>query len=197
MEQLLALDEPGVEPEVVRARHHLEECEACQLERHRLEQRQARLRALPALQPARNQWPKVAARLAHEHASRRNRWLVGGMGLAAALLVAFLMGRRTGRDGAALVAEQELGDLMRRSQALEAAIGAYGPDHRVLDGRTSRVASDLEDRIADVDDRLQRVELQGPPGMNEVGRTRLWQERVGLLDALVDVHVTRASNVGL
>jgi hypothetical protein len=26
---------------------------------------------------------------------------------------------------------------------------------------------------------------------------RLWRERVGLLDALVDVHVTRASNVGL
>jgi hypothetical protein len=26
---------------------------------------------------------------------------------------------------------------------------------------------------------------------------KLWRERVGLLDALVDVHVTRASNVGL
>jgi hypothetical protein len=26
---------------------------------------------------------------------------------------------------------------------------------------------------------------------------RLWRERVGLLDALVDVHVTRASSAGL
>ena len=26
---------------------------------------------------------------------------------------------------------------------------------------------------------------------------KLWRERVGLLDALVDVHVTRASNAGL
>jgi hypothetical protein len=26
---------------------------------------------------------------------------------------------------------------------------------------------------------------------------KLWRERVGLLDALVDVHVTHASNVGL
>ena len=26
---------------------------------------------------------------------------------------------------------------------------------------------------------------------------KLWRERVGLLDALVDVHVTSASNVGL
>ena len=26
---------------------------------------------------------------------------------------------------------------------------------------------------------------------------QLWRERVGLLDALMDVHVTRASNAGL
>jgi hypothetical protein len=26
---------------------------------------------------------------------------------------------------------------------------------------------------------------------------KLWRERIGLLDALVDVHVTRASNAGL
>jgi len=26
---------------------------------------------------------------------------------------------------------------------------------------------------------------------------QLWRERVGLLDALVDVHATRASNAGL
>jgi hypothetical protein len=28
-------------------------------------------------------------------------------------------------------------------------------------------------------------------------KIQLWRERVGLLDALVDVHVTRASNAGL
>jgi hypothetical protein len=26
---------------------------------------------------------------------------------------------------------------------------------------------------------------------------KLWRERVGLMDALVDVHVTRASHIGL
>ena len=86
---------------------------------------------------------------------------------------------------------------MQRSRALEAAIGAYDPDARVLDGRTSRVASDLEDRIADVDRRLERTELAAPPGTGGPDVMQLWQERVGLLDALVDVHVTRASNVGL
>jgi hypothetical protein len=86
---------------------------------------------------------------------------------------------------------------MQRSQALEAAIGTYRPDVRVLDGRTSAVASGLEARIADVDDRLQAMELEPAVRMHEADRMRLWQERVGLLDALVDVHVTRASNVGL
>ena len=90
-----------------------------------------------------------------------------------------------------------MSSLQQRSRALEAAIGAYGPDARVLDGRTSRVAADLEDRIADVDRRLERTELAAPPGMGGPDLMQLWQERVGLLDALVDVHVTRASNVGL
>ena len=98
----------------------------------------------------------------------------------------------------ATASQQELTSLQQRSRALEAAIGAYDPDARVLDGRTSRVAADLEDRIADVDRRLERTELAGPPGgMNGPDVMQLWQERVGLLDALVDVHVTRASNVGL
>lgn len=197
MDQLLALDAPGLEPEAARARQHLGSCPTCQEEKYRLGQRQARLRGLPTLTPARDQWPRVAARLASERAGRRNRWLVGGMGLAAAVLLFLVVGHRSGPDVAAGESGEKLGVLMRRSQALEAAIGAYGPESRVLDGRTSRVAADLEESIADVDDRLQRVELQEGPDRAGADRMRLWQERVGLLDALVDVHVTRASNVGL
>jgi hypothetical protein len=33
-------------------------------------------------------------------------------------------------------------------------------------------------------------------GIRETESLRLWRERVGLLDALVDVHVTRAGYVG-
>lgn len=198
MDQLLALDEPGIEPGTVRARQHLEACVACREEHRRLEQRRARLRALPSLRPARDQWPAVHARLVREQRVRRARLAgLGTLAVAASLLLAFVLGRGAGRDDATVAAEAQLRTLMQRSQALEAAIGAYGPDGRVLDGRTSRVASDLEARIAEVDDRLQAVELEAAPRMHEADRMRLWQERVGLLDALVDVHVTRASNVGL
>ena len=197
MELLLALDEPGLEPAVVRAREHLGGCAECQAERDRLLQRQARLRALPTLTPARDQWPKVAARIKRERNGRRIRWASGISAIAAALLVTFILGRQQGRDETAQAAEARLRELMARSQALEAAIGSYAPETRVLDGRTSRLAADLEDRIADLDDQLQRVDLQNGPEPTEMQKMQLWQERVGLLDALVDVHVTRASHVGL
>jgi hypothetical protein len=47
-----------------------------------------------------------------------------------------------------------------------------------------------------VDRELEATELlpQEPP---QDQLLQLWRERVGLLDALVDVHVTRASNAGL
>ncbi len=197
MEQLLELREPGVEPGAASQREHLAACAACRAEQDRLEQRMARLRALPTLRPARDQWPRVAARVGARKRQQRIRWVTAGaMALAASLALAVVVRRPVAAAPVAASAPQ-LTALQQRSRALEAAIGAYGADARVLDGRTSRVAADLEDRIADVDRRLERTELTAPPGMRGPDVTQLWQERVGLLDALVDVHVTRASNVGL
>jgi hypothetical protein len=47
-----------------------------------------------------------------------------------------------------------------------------------------------------VDRELEMAELQEQQTRDQQ-LLKLWRERVGLLDALVDVHVTRASNVGL
>ncbi len=197
MEQLLELREPGVEPGTAGRRTHLEQCDTCRLELDRVEQRAARLRALPTLRPPRDQWPRVAARVNTVRRQRRIRWMTAGaMALAASLALALLVPRPAPAPAATAPAEQ-LSSLQQRSRALEAAIGAYGADTRVLDGRTSRVAADLEDRIADLDQQLERTELAAPPGTGAADLMQLWQERVGLLDALVDVHVTRASNVGL
>jgi len=90
----------------------------------------------------------------------------------------------------------ELSEAKARSQALEAAIDQYHPESRVVDGRTARIAQELEDRIAAVDRELQATDLVDP-GHREAQELNLWRERVGLLDALVDVHLTRASHVGL
>ena len=85
---------------------------------------------------------------------------------------------------------------MERSQALESALSLFNPEGRVLDGRTAGLAQGLEDRIARVDRELEMADLLQQQSREEE-LLKLWRERVGLLDALVDVHVTRASNVGL
>lgn len=194
MEALLSLREAGLEPGDAAAREHLEGCPDCRAELDGLHQRVARLKALPALRPARDRWPQVAARVRAER--RQHRLRAGGlMGLAAAASIALAVAIG-GTSGPAPGGEQEIRLQMARSQALESALNEYHPENRVLDGRTAGIAQELEDRIARVDRELEMTELLERQS-REQELLRLWRERVGLLDALVDVHVTRASNVGL
>ncbi len=194
LEALLSLREAGLEPGDASARQHLEACAGCRDELERLHQRVARLKALPALRPNRDRWPQMAAQVRADRRVRRLR--AGGLiGLAAAASIALglFVG---GGGGTAAVGEQEIHQVMARSQALESALSEYGPDERVLDGRTAGIAQELEDRIARVDREMEMAELREREPRDEQ-LLKLWRERVGLLDALVDVHVTRASNVGL
>jgi hypothetical protein len=194
MEALLSLREAGLEPGDAAARRHLESCAGCRAELERLHQRVARLKALPALHPSRDRWPQVAARV---RAARRQRRLRAGglLGLAAAASVTLGV-FVSGTGDRAPMSEREIHQAISRSQALESALSQYHPEDRVLDGRTAGIAEALEDRIARVDRQLEMAELLGRQSRDEQ-LLKLWRERVGLLDALVDVHVTRASNVGL
>jgi len=194
MDALLTLREPGVEPGTATAREHLNQCPICQAELERLHQRVARLKALQPLRPGRDRWPETNARLRAER-SRRTRRMAGFTGLAAAASLAAVIGLGRMTQPAHANPEQ-LYQTMERSQALESALSQYNPEGRVLDGRTARMAQELEDRIARVDRELEATELL-PQEAPEDQLLRLWRERVGLLDALVDVHVTRASNAGL
>jgi hypothetical protein len=116
-----------------------------------------------------------------------------GLAAAASIAAAVLVAPRGDAAGAG---EQEIQAVMARSQALESALSQYHPEERMLDGRTAGIAQELEDRIAHVDRELEMADLLEHQSRNEQV-LKLWRERVGLLDALVDVHVTRASNVGL
>ncbi|HEY9016617.1 MAG TPA: hypothetical protein VIM84_16300 [Gemmatimonadales bacterium] len=194
METLLALREPGLEPGTATARQHLEQCPHCQAELDRLHQRVARIKALTPLKPGRSRWPETAARFRAERHRRRAR-LAGLASLATAAGLAVVVGiGRFARPQDST--PYQLQEAMVRSQALETALGAYNPDGRVLDGRTARMAEELEDRIARVDRELEATQLLEQQARDQE-LLRLWRERVGLLDALVDVHVTRASHAGL
>jgi hypothetical protein len=194
MDLLVGLREPGNEPGQAAAREHLNQCAHCQAELQRLHQRVARLKALPTLRPGRDRWPETKARFRADRRRRRTR-LVGLTGLAMAASVALAIAVGDLSQPADATAEQ-LHQAMQRSQVLESAISEYNPAGRVLDGRTARIAGELEDRIARVDRELEATELQRQE-VTDRDLLKLWRERVGLLDALVDVHVTRASNAGL
>jgi hypothetical protein len=194
LETLVALREPGTEPGDAAAREHLQVCSDCRTELERLHQRVARLKALPALRPARDQGPPVAARIRLERRRRRSRIAgLAGLAIAASVAMALVI---SGSSRAAGSANQEIEQAMERSQALESALSRFNPESRVLDGRTAGIAQGLEDRIARVDHELEMAELLERQS-REQQLLKLWRERVGLMDALVDVHVTRASDVGL
>jgi hypothetical protein len=196
MDALLAVrDGDRSEPAFVEAHRHVERCADCRAEVARLHQVTARLKALPTLEPSTDQFPAVRARL---HWERRHRlqWRLGGLGIAAAALLAVgLVGNDLARPPA-LDAEQQLDSLMTRSQQLEQALHIYGTENRVLDGRTVEVVIDLEDRIARIDAHLQEsVALERQARLAR--EASLWQERVGLMNALVNVHLTKATTVDL
>lgn len=197
MEQLLALREPGLEPGVQGWRDHATACELCRAELDRLDQRVARLRALPTLAPARNRFAEIRARAVTDR--RRRRLVVvslGGLALAATVALAVVLSPgATAAPSPTLAEQQELEDIIGRSQSLEGAIQAYNPEQRVTDGRTAVVAASLEDRLARVDRQLQMVDYLDQR-VRQQEALRLWRERVGLLNALVDVHATRARAVG-
>jgi hypothetical protein len=194
METLVSLREPGSEPGHAAAQEHLNQCAHCQAELQRLHQRVARLKALPTLRPSRDRWPETRARYRADRRRRRTR-TVGLTGLALAASVALAVTMADLSPSADPTAEQ-LNQAMERSQVLEGALSEYNPGGRVLDGRTARIAGELEDRIARVDRQLEATELLRQQATDR-DLLKLWRERVGLLDALVDVHVTRASNAGL
>ena len=196
MEALLNLRDPGTEPGTAAAREHLNECSFCQAELDRLHQRVARLKALPTLRPARDRWPETMARVRAERARRRTRQFgLAGLAAAASLVVGLTVFERP-QPAVPTANPNQISQVMERSQALETALNQYNPDARVVDGRTARIAQELEDRIALLDRQLEMAELS-PEQARDQELLQLWRERVGLLDALVDVHVTRASNAGL
>ncbi|HLG06556.1 MAG TPA: hypothetical protein VI383_10455 [Gemmatimonadales bacterium] len=194
MEQLLALREPGLEPGVRGWREHVEACEACRAELERLDQRIARLRALPVLRPPRSRFAEARSQTGRWRLRRRLRVVtVSGLALAAtvALGVVLVPAFQSGSTREALTQDQELDEVIARSRQLEDLIQSLDPDRGVTDGRAALVAATLEDRVARLDRQLQLINL-GTGSTRSPEALELWRERVGLLDALVDVHATGA-----
>jgi hypothetical protein len=196
MEQLVAIREPGLEPGVQSWRDHIAACPACQVELERLDQRVARLKALPTLRPSRDRFAAVRRQARAERRRRTWRVVMGGVALAASLTLAVVVFRhRPERQLVSATDTPELQEAMARSQQLERALASFDPDRQVVDGRAASITASLEDRLARVDQQIQVVDLMDATNRDREA-LRLWRERVGLLDALMDVHLTGARYVG-
>ncbi len=181
---------------------HIEACAECAAELERLHQNAAQLRALPVRRPPRDRWPEIRARVLAEQ--RRRRWMSAGwasVAIAASLLLAVALGV-PGLPFGAVTQDQprvgpgELAELVRESRELEETLRIYDQRGRVLNGRAAMAIVELEDRLVVIDEELIRVRVLRRP-MWDDEMLNLWRNRVGLLDALVNVHVTRTVNVGL
>ena len=195
MEQLVALRDAGSEPGSAASQAHVAACPRCAAELDRLHQRVARLRALPTLRPPRDRFAVVAARVRQD---RRQVYVrragIGALALAASLLLMVVGGDLLAPPAAS--ASDQLTAVMAESATLEQALRQIRGSQRVTDAYTPGAAESLEERIAELDRQLEAAQMDGTANV-DVELLPLWRERVGLMDALVDVHVTRAQNVGL
>ncbi len=171
------------------ARQHLEDCAVCRAELDALYQRVAGLKALPALRPPRDRWDVVRAAVVAEKAHRRRRWggltLAAAAGLAGILVIRPIVGDKVYAD--------ELAQAKQQSAKLESTLRAYDNDGRVVSGRSAALCAQLEEQIAQLDGQLTQSALDA----QDRALLDLWRQRVGLMQQLVAVRVTRAAYVGL
>lgn len=177
----------------VGAKIHVDECEECRDELDRLHQRVASLKALPSLNAPRDRWPLVREQIV---AGRQRVWWTR-MGWAAAAAIALALGANgfVPWPGAEPEPTQEiqLQTLVEQSAQLDSMLKSIEKKSRVVNGLTAVTIADLEDRIILVDSRLlsaQRIAI------SEAQLRALLEQRVLLMDALVNTHAKRTVNVG-
>ena len=194
---------------------HVATCAECRAELERLRRVRTALAGLPLQQPASAVWTEITQRAARQPKHSRAWMFVGGMGVAAALMLVGLLVLRAERpatptsspplasttspvDGndtqtvapatqsvAPATPADDRDALIERSRRLEAALAAVRFRPQVVNAGTAMTIETLEDHIAFVDYRLS-MEAEDPlPPEQE---RRLWQQRVELMDSLVNVR---------
>jgi hypothetical protein len=206
-EQLLSLRDGLPVDAAVAA--HAAGCEDCRRRQRGLEQVRDGLHALPELAPPAGLWSAVAAGVAAPQAppGQRRHWpLVVGTAAGFVLGMALIlnMTQRGAEDPApgtttdivaatpapaSSVNGATTAELLAASQRLEAALHALPAAPHMTRASTALTIEELQDRIFEVD------LLLGQPGLGQADERMLWQQRVRLMDTLMQVRLAQLSEL--
>lgn len=199
---------------------HVASCAQCRAALERLRRTRSALAELPLQEPAPSAWSEIQRRAARQPKHSRVWMFTSGMGAAAALMIIGLIVLRAerstplqpaplasatspasdaGAQSATPTAEVQSpatadsrDALIERSRQLEAALAAVRFEPQLVNAGTAATIETLEDHIAFVDYRLS-MEAEDPlPPEQE---RRLWQQRVDLMDSLVNVRYAQLQRV--
>ncbi|MCC5870056.1 MAG: hypothetical protein JJU27_16260 [Gammaproteobacteria bacterium] len=191
-------------------------CEDSEREVQRLRDCRAALQALPAFDPPAHAWAGVQARLAQldtQSAPRaaapllRRRWpsraawlpVAAALGLVA-LLWPLLAPERiaspamvddpvTHAPGLAADVTVRFAALQRQSHEFDELLHALGDPPELVSAGTALTLNGIEGGIALIDDRLNQL---GTDAGADAERERLWQQRLELMNALLQLRLAQA-----
>jgi hypothetical protein len=219
IEELLSLRDG--EPAAGATAAHVAGCARCRAELDQLRHVRSALGALPLQEPAPSAWARITQRAARP-AYSPFALLATGFAAAAALgLVGLLVTRAQKPEsaqapavatttepaaadsapatappaataGPAAVAATDTEALIARSRLLEAVLEKVRYEPQVVNAGTAATIATLEDHIALVDYRLN-LEVEDP--LSPEQSRRLWQQRVDLMDSLVNVRYAQLQRV--
>jgi len=197
------------------ARTHVDECARCRDELDRIHQRVAALKALPSLNAPRDRWSVVRQSIVDQ---RRRIWLVR-TGWVAAAAIALALGANGLLSWPAAAPEQselEIQQLVTQAAQLDSQLVAVVSRPKVVNGLAAIAIVDLEDQISVVDNRIGLIDgrvlealvarensaagreldahvlrMIAERGAVEQQLRQLLQERIILMDALVNTHNRR------
>jgi hypothetical protein len=151
------------------------------------------LKALPSFNAPRDRWSQVRSGVLAE---RRRGWWMRGAWAAAATAAIWFGANGLIQSPAATDAEPELQALAQQSAQLDSLLVVVAERTRVVNALTALAIVDLEDRVNRVDSRILVTRRADLSELQREQLRLLLEERVALMDALVNAHVQRASYVG-
>ncbi|HXI04483.1 MAG TPA: hypothetical protein VNI57_15020 [Candidatus Saccharimonadales bacterium] len=197
LEDLLAHRDGESPADVAR---HVDACEECAGEVARLREMASALRSLPSQRPPRDHWERIHSAIRQEERAWIPRAVAGTLiALAASFLVLVVLPREDtaspdsrSRAASARATDEEIAQLVAKSQRLEGMLRRAGGEVRVTDGWSANTVAELQDRIALVDSQLTG---NAAAAITPQQRARLWRTRVDLMTELVRARTTRPQYV--